>query len=130
MKTVGAQDAEPLADPIPLRSRRDAGELRHAARPHQAAPAARAKMAIAVEGDGGADGFKRLYLQPEFGIRERMAEPVVAIVGNHGQDRLESEVLNEVDKALPTLGRNGRTQIIQTEQILRRFWQHTSLLSF
>ena len=78
-----------------LSSGGDAGELRGASQAEQAASAAGAEMPIAVQTDDGSCGLKSTHLAPEVGVGRGDREFRVVVVGNDGENRLQTEFLDE-----------------------------------
>jgi len=121
VEAVAAQDAEALPDPCALRFRGHAGKLRGAVQIDQAAPPAHAQMAVAVQANLRSGSLESPHALPERRVGWRNLELRIAIVGNHGQNRLQVEICDQCLPLRPAFGPNRGAKIVDAQQVLRGF---------
>src|SRR6266568_2774483 len=81
-------------------------------------------MAVSVQADCRTGCIHRLHLLPEIRVRLIDLQLGIAVVGNYGENRSDTELLNHRQKALPPLARHGGTEIVKAKQVLCRLHDH------
>src|SRR5579863_4542435 len=80
-------------------------------------------MMKAMYGDRGAFRFQFAHFLPETRMRRKFLQFVVLIVGDYGEYRTNPEFADEVPHSGPTVTVHGGTNVVNSQQVLRRAGQ-------
>jgi hypothetical protein len=131
IQSPAAKQCKAITVSIALLNQWLAREFRPAVQGQQALGATRALMPIAMKRNRGAFPLHRAHFLPEILIDRCCSQIVVLTIRNHGQDRANSKLPNEVSHVRPVLRAHRGAKVVDSKQVLRRPWKslHLSRLS-
>src|SRR6202022_1958875 len=95
-------------------------EFRPAVERQQALGAIRALVMKPMQRDRGTRVLHLPHLLPEAGMRKGPLQPVILIVGDHGQDRADLEGADNVPNTGPSFIVHGGAKVVNPEEVLSR----------
>src|SRR5579863_5189712 len=126
MQPFFLQESEPRPYPLPLRLEIHACEFCPGMQAQEAFAPAAAEVLVAVNGDSCAASLHLSQLLPKLRIRRRAVEVGIPIVGHHRQNRANAEFLDQLAATLPARRFDRRTEVIETQQVLRGPGNHAT----